>query len=63
MKTNIKKIAQEKVTGLAEAFESVNKSVSDLDAYVGDIPTDEKYEQELLLYLLLDLLKMWFLPV
>lgn len=42
-KLSVKEIAQTKVAGLAEAFNAVNKSISDLDAYVGDIPSDDKY--------------------
>ena len=40
---SVKEISQTKVTGLAEAFNAINKSVSDLDTYVGDIPSDDKY--------------------
>lgn len=40
---SINEISQDKITGLADAFNAINKNISDLDAYVGDIPTDEKY--------------------
>lgn len=42
-KLSVKEIAQDKITGLAEAFNAINKSISDLDTYVGDIPSDDKY--------------------
>ena len=35
----VKEIAQEKITGLADAFSAVNKSVSDVSTYVGTIPS------------------------
>ena len=35
----VKEISQEKITGLADAFNAVNKSVSDVSTYVGTIPS------------------------
>lgn len=35
----VKEIAQEKITGLADAFSAVNKSISDVSTYVGTIPS------------------------
>lgn len=35
----VKEIAQEKITGLADAFSAINKSVSDISTYVGTIPS------------------------
>lgn len=35
----VKEIAQEKITGLAEAFNAVNENVSDVSDYIGTIPS------------------------